>query len=366
MLTNFLRQKLLPVILAIATIGSFAFGIYAFNYEKKPNLKISEINDANVLNIYRNLNDLVIFFQNDDIQKLNQNLKLITLKFENDGNSDILPGYYDNNNVWGLSIPNCRIIEARLLKSNSEYILSNIKPIIINENTLQLNKIIFEKRNYFTIELLVLHNKSNIPLINYIGKIAGIDNIKVFKIDDDKNKTGFLQDILYGNIFIHIIRFLIYILCLIIIGLLIAVIAALISNIQDAFLRNRRNKFLLKHFSSDLLISNKYIKYLSDKYISNGKSYINNINTFIKRERYLLVLSRLLRHYNNKQLEIKIDRSLNINDHHSFKRFNDMRLLKELMDNGMVSIDNNEITVNEIFKRYLLEISDYISKDDKL
>ena len=70
---------------------------------------------------------------------------------------------------------NAKIIEARLADANSDYLRSNLTPRLIASDTVQLAKVILERRRSFALELLVLHTKDSEPEIISIGKIAGIE-----------------------------------------------------------------------------------------------------------------------------------------------------------------------------------------------
>ena len=143
---------IVSVILALF-FGLFTVYVY---YAEHPNITFDIVNDANVLDVHKPLSELNIYFQGEDIQQSNLNLRIISVKIENTGNVDILQNFYDENDIFGLKINNGQIIESRLINSNSEYLMSNLNLKTVN-NTLELSKPIFEENKYFIVEILILH-----------------------------------------------------------------------------------------------------------------------------------------------------------------------------------------------------------------
>ena len=198
---------------------------FQFFYEKQPSIFSQIISEVNVLDIHEPLQDLQILFQGDDIQEKKLNLRIYTVRIENTGGIDILQNYFDQSDNWGIKVENARIIETRFVNSNSEYIKNNLLPQIQEGNIVKFNKIIFDQKDYFTIELLVLHDKNNPPYLYQIGKIAGIQEDN-FKISTLEKKESFLASLFHGNWTIQIVRVIIYLLVfaiIIIIGLFISV-----------------------------------------------------------------------------------------------------------------------------------------------
>jgi len=185
------------------------YGIYSTIQEDYTNISFEIINEANVLDVHEPVNNLTISFEGEDIQKKNLNIRIITFKVQNVGNVNILQNYYDSNEIWGAQINNSEIIRLRLIESNSEYIKSNLKPKIIDLKTIEFSKTIFEKGDYFTLEILVLHDKGESPTIIPKGKIAGIDKIGVIKKPIEKEDT-LIGELFQGDFTINLLRFLIF------------------------------------------------------------------------------------------------------------------------------------------------------------
>lgn len=193
----------------VGVILALFFGLFTVyvNYAEYPNITFDVVNDANVLDVHKPLNGLDIYFQGDDIQQSNLNLRIISVKIENTGNVDILQNFYDRTDIFGLKINDGQIIESRLIDSNSEYLTSNLNLKTVN-NTVELSKPIFEKNKYFIVEILILHDKNEEPTIVPLGKIAGIDGIELRNSYADKQT--FFDTVFYGSLGVHLTRFLTY------------------------------------------------------------------------------------------------------------------------------------------------------------
>ena len=145
--------------------------------QRRPHISFQIVNETDVLDVRESVQDLSILFRGQRIQEENQNLRIFTLRLENDGQADISQGLYDKDDIWGFRVDDGEIVETRLADSNSEYIRSNLEPTTLPGNIVQFSKIIFDRGEWFSIDLLVLHSKNASPLIIPIGKIAGISAV---------------------------------------------------------------------------------------------------------------------------------------------------------------------------------------------
>lgn len=210
---SFLKNLNLSVVLSLIGIliavlfGTY--GLYSTIQEDKTEISFEVINEANVFDVHEPVNNLIISFEGEDIQEKNLNIRIITFKVQNIGNVNILQNYYDANEMWGARVNDGDIIRIKLVDSNSGYIKSNLQPRLYDTQTIEFTKTIFEKGDYFTIEILVLHDKDESPTIIPKGKIAGIDEIVAIKKPVEKEET-FINDIFQGNFLINLTRFIIF------------------------------------------------------------------------------------------------------------------------------------------------------------
>ncbi|MDD2753865.1 MAG: hypothetical protein PHT44_04635 [Candidatus Portnoybacteria bacterium] len=221
-------------------IGAFllifgAFVGYQGYFGSRPNISSQIINETNVLDIHKSLKDLQIIFQGDNIQEKNQNLRIYRIKIENNGGTNITQNDFDQNDNWGIMIEKGRIIESRLADFASPYINDNLSPQLQDGSVVKFNKIIFDKGNFFSIELLVLHEKNTPPILYRTGKISGIQNNKS-EISTVINGEPFGATFFYGSWFINIYRFIIF---FIISFIIIIIVLYFIAKWQD-----KKNKLI--------------------------------------------------------------------------------------------------------------------------
>ena len=232
------RIKDPAIISIISVVLSLLFGsigLYTFIYEPEPDISIELISAISVLDINKSVNDLNILFQGQDIEKSNLSLKILSIRFTNTGETDLTEYSYDKQDTLGLQVINGRLIEARVTSTNYDYLLPRINPRILNEHLLQIDKIIFERGKYFILELIVLHDKDQLPEVLHVGKIAGIDDIQVIDTWDTEDSASFISELFSGGTLVQIVRPLVYIVSLII----IIVILVIISESWSGWKRNR-------------------------------------------------------------------------------------------------------------------------------
>ena len=198
---NLYKKNKLGFIGIIGIIFTIIFGgltLYYRFYTPQPEISYTILSDSNVVDLHKPLKDLKILFQDEDIQKNNMNLKIYSLKISNSGKKNILETHYASDENWGIKITDGRIIESRLVESNSDYLKSNLNTKIVDDKTINFKKVIFDKNDYFILEVLVLHSRdSDVNLIPF-GKISGISKNQTFK-KLDTTRGGILQHILTAD-----------------------------------------------------------------------------------------------------------------------------------------------------------------------
>lgn len=192
----------------------FIAGLYLALHKPKPDISFEIINEAQVLDVLKPLEDLAIFFKGENLQEKNLNLRILTIQVSNIGEVDILQNHYDKKDIWGIQVKNANIIETRLVDANSEYLKSNLNPKLLRDGILEFKKVIFETGKFFLLELLVLHERGNPPEIIPLGKIAGIDKTVPVKTWLEKQKRTFLGELFHGSILVHVVRPFVYLLAL--------------------------------------------------------------------------------------------------------------------------------------------------------
>lgn len=274
------------LLLAVISVFIGVAGLYAVFHEEKSGVSMNIINETDVLDVRKPLEELSISFKGEDIQKENLNLRIITLKVENDGGLDILQSHFDKDSIWGVRVENGDIIEARLTNASSDYISSNLKPEIIEDiSAIEFNKIIFEKDENFTVEILVLHSKVAEPKIIPMGKIAGIGEVQVTRSETGVEES-FVERVFFGNAWVQISRLVAYVIA----GIVILVIVLLITFGISGAKKKRKKKArankvkLFFHEYEGVEVENlKIVKVIEDIYRDGGSGALLAARDILKR-----------------------------------------------------------------------------------
>lgn len=268
------------VIGTLLTIAFGAIGLYTYFHEQKPSLLFEIINESNVLDVHKPLENLTIYFDNENIQKKNLNLRIITIQILNNGEVDILQSYYDQKMEWGFKVSNGKIInDARIVNSNSDYLKNNLSPKIIGDNTVELEKVILEKGKFFSIEILVIHNKDTLPEINYIGKIVGIETVTPEKTWEKNLEPNFWKKFFYGGFLINVLRPIIAFIALIALIILIAFTSDKIGELKRKSKKKSREREIYRFFGGEP--EDEKIKIITDSYINGGFNKLKRIEILI-------------------------------------------------------------------------------------
>ncbi len=359
-----------PIIGVLLALIFGGFGIYAVVHEKKPNISYEIINEANVLDVRKPLKDLNIFFQGEDIQKEDLNLRIFSVRVENNGEMDILQGQYDAGDIWGIQVKNSRIIEVRLMNSNSEYLRTKLEPNLIQADKIKLNKVIFEKGKFFSLDILVLHEKNLKPEIIPVGKIAGIEKNMPIKSWDEKEES-FLEKLFYGSAFIHFIRFIIYLLSLIIAGFIIGLSVSKFSDLKHERKKKLRRKEVINMFGASVMEEDTEEKLLYENYIDYGREGIKNLNELLKDENRLAFeikrfeLAKELGEANGGKKPVSELYIPPAREHEGYSYILISPITK-LVDKGILTIGaNNKIIIKKEYKRAFDEFIKYLETTKK-
>jgi hypothetical protein len=357
--------SILGVFLAIV-FGVFA--IFPIFHEDKPNISVQITNEANVLDVHEPVKDLSVLFQGEDIQQNNLNLRILTVRVTNNGQVDILQNYYDEDDIWGLQLENGKIIESRLIDTNSDYIRENLLPYIIGEeDIIQFSKIIFEREKYFTLEILVLHAKDQMPKILAIGKIAGIDKVETVQASESKKEKGFFSRIIEGNVGVHIVRaigyFILFIIAFILLGTIIVPIGSFIENLTEKSRKQKVNAFSVGKVFEKKSGTSK----LLELFTRRGKKVLENISELIEDENELLSKIKKFKE-EKKRIMVTVEKEIDAGvispvelRHLKNETQPEDRLLGQLMKIGVISLgDKDELVIDKEFSGALKDLLEYL------
>lgn len=355
---------------ALITVFFGIFTIYSVLHRTKSDISFKIINESNVLDVYRPLKDLMISFQGEDLQEKKLNIRIYTILIENNGEVDILQDYYDKDDIWGMQIRNGKIIDVRFVTSNSEYLKSKLHPQLYGDDIIKLTKLIFERNNYFILEVLVLHKKDVYPEIIPIGKIAGINEIRLTKTYLVKEKKSILTEVFYGSILVYTLRYLIYFILTIIFFVTLFFSLKKIDKMKSIIEKNRRIK-RIKKFSEEVDLEGgdiKKLKLITNHYVKEGtiplvklekifsdQNNLLKIITFIKKEKEYFK-KMMEDHEERKKLEETMpahiySEHLNKNIEISMIIHNN-EIIRDLIENCVIdNKDNDKIYIDPDFEK---------------
>lgn len=206
-------EKKFPLSLVGISIA-LIFGILTvysvFLRDNSPSLSFEILNSTNVLNVNENLEELEIYYNNTNLKKSNQSLRVITIRVINDGPKDISRTHYDNYDTLGFGINVGKILRTEVITASNNYLLKNLKVNISSERKILFSNVILESEESYVVKSLILHPEDSIPEIKPTGKIMGVKSILVSNLYYETNKPSFLQEAFIGSFWIQIIRLVIY------------------------------------------------------------------------------------------------------------------------------------------------------------
>lgn len=234
-----------------------------------------------------------------------------------------------------------KIIEVRLMDTNSEYLKKNLNPQLIKEDTVQFTKTIFEKGKFFTLETLILHTRDALPTIIPIGKIAGIDRVVAKKSWLEKERQNFLEKLFAGNPLVQIIRPIVYLIVWIIFLIIAAYSAMGIGVLGGKIKKAPRRREIKRHFGKETLEEGGKKKKLFDIYVSEGSENIKNLQKFLEDEdaHYQAVANyELLEDINKKRKE---KREIETLPEHKSYRFMNL-VINPLIKDSVMTIESGK------------------------
>ena len=213
--------------------------------EPEPGVTIEITGESNVFDIHRSLEELTIDFRGQDIQQNDLTLKFLRVKVSNAGEVDILDSHYDQEVGWGIKFDHGEVIDATLIDTNAVHLKSRANPQESTSNSVIFPRIIFDKGDFFTIEVLLLHPKGISPTISPLGKIAGIREMTVTARPVEQSESGFFAGLFPGSALTQAVRTLVYIPgSLLAITTVVLFVAGIVSLHDEWNSRNRRRRIL--------------------------------------------------------------------------------------------------------------------------
>lgn len=350
-----------------------ALTLYQVFQEDRIEISLEIISEANVLDVHKPLKELIISFQGEDIQQKNLNLRIMTIRMVNSGQVDILQNFYDRDDVWGLQVERGKIIEARLVESNSEYIWQNLNPRIAEEDIVQFNKVIFEREKSFTLEILVLHAKEVAPDIISIGKVGGIDKIVSVR-PERKEEISLIDKLIYGSPVVHFIRAIGYFVAFIIGGMAIALLFIGSSELVKKGKKAGRRKKIRSFIGNVAPKKGSSREKLQDFYINQGLGGLKRAQVLLEDEKKLLVRTQYYKRVIGsikKRVDIERDAgesAVDMRTDFELRRVEHRTIMRDEMtsffvERNIIKLDKKDgLIIDKEFKELIKRLIDFLNK----
>lgn len=219
-----------------------------------------------------------------------------------------------------------------MISSQNEYLESNLQPSVSSERIV-FSPVIFEPRDSFTVNLLILGDNATVPSLVAVGKIAGAPPIRYATPESpNANKTLWQRLTEADAYWIHIVRFFVYFFC----GMLtISLIALLIGALSSPFrtlnawrMKKKRINAVRDYRRGENMDWED--RAISEVYIESGLAPLININEAIDSSKKRISLI-------NELALINTDEHLN----DIIKRATPIRVSKadEVISRGLLSFD---------------------------
>lgn len=176
-------------------IITFAMWIYqTYYYKSLSDLSYEIISNEEVLTLKEDIPNLQILYDEINLRESSKNISILIFKVINRGNESILINHYDENIPLGFVIKNGTIlVPPSIIKSSDQkYFIDPIQKV--KKDTVFFKNLIIDDNSYFDVKCLILNEFGNKPLIEPLGKIAGINKIKVLEFSEVKSNKSIFEN----------------------------------------------------------------------------------------------------------------------------------------------------------------------------
>lgn len=195
-------------------------------------------------------------------------------KIKNTGRNSILKGYYDTTYPLKIFLQSKgSLLKSEQVSSVNQYLSSQAIPSLINDQQIRLPEVILETNDSYIVKALVLHPSASPVNFDITGKIAGIRDIS-FEKPSDEVTTSFFKNVIHGEPLVHLVRFFVYLVFLIVILIPISFIIAYFWNLVSI---SHRKKIVTKyklHRRGDI---NQDCEKILDYYIQNDLIHLEEV-----------------------------------------------------------------------------------------
>ncbi len=248
-----------------------------------PYLTTEILSETNVLSFNEDVKELKVLWGDIDIKSLDKTISVVSVRVQNDGGSPLLKEYYDSEYPVTIVVKDAQIMEVELISSSSDY-LKDRALISFHESNVLLPEVILDQGNSYIFKILLLHENSTHPRFSMVGKIAGVKELQIERLNEEK-KVGFWSEVFYGGLWVQLVRAPLYFF-----GFMFSMVLTSLPIIftSEFISKLKRKRILKKYKEMEVTACEQVQDYIFDLYLSNGVSDIEKINTFISDENNLI------------------------------------------------------------------------------
>lgn len=346
------NNKGLKVTLSIiALIGTLVTIYAAFFQEKHSNLQYLITTNTNVLDINAEVSKLDILFDGESLKDKEENIRIINVKISNIGNKDITIDFYDGNDPIGINIHNGFLIDKpELISSSNDYIERNLKNRILSDSiNIKFPNLIIDKGEFFILKLMIIHKSSITPFLTSIGKIAGQKDIEIIQTVE-KKETPFFVKTFQGNIWIQIIRLLLYTIAAII---FIIVIAFSVERINSVLTRKRSKKLVERFKQKEDYSYTRMDDAIFERYIKDGEGFLEPMLILTEsNEKLNEFYNASLKKVGDKpKMPSSSSEDIISNVRYESTSEKNVKLINEMVNDGIIVKDGETLTINRPMRK---------------
>lgn len=256
-------------ILAIAAL------IYSeFIKDISPKLVFEIKSITKILDVKEEIDNLRIYYGNEDIRSLKQTLSISILNLKNDSNQPILKEYFDEDSPLTIHFP-----KGKILKLHDDEIKDQQgKRLILSaDNKILFPSMIINPQESISLKVLVLHSENDLITPHITGKVAHIRHIETIDLRTNDDNP-FWKEVFKGSLLIQALRVFFY---------------PLLSVI-----------FLIIIFLPIIFIGTSISEYKRKKVILAFKSHYANSTSFDLKDRLHLNIFDLYKEYGTESLKM--------------------------------------------------------------
>lgn len=321
-----------------------------FIEDKRPTLQFDVLTNTSVLDVREQLSNLNILFDGIDIRKQNLSLRVITTRIINNSSIDILKGHYDSNAPLGLHVSTGKVIKTELVGASNDYLREHLTIDARDDQTILFSSVILDAGQSFTLKLLVLHPKGQIPNLDAVGKIAGIKAIPVLEAFKDGDTESLVTVAFRGSFLVQVVRFFSYAFGgFLLLAVVLAAITIPIVVISNKLIERKRKKEVQEFKRITSAVLNESDEFIFTKYVNNGKYAIQTMHLLVTDARYLVTSYAFSLEFAPKKREIVHHRHMEISELEDIERdeFSVSEDFDEYFSVGLIRKTENGVMAGE-------------------